>query len=51
MRLRGGGIAFESDVNQPVTGTLLHNTIVGNDRGSGNGRIGIYSMRTASPWL
>ena len=30
---KGGGIAFEaSAAAQPVTGTLLHNTIVGNNR-------------------
>jgi hypothetical protein len=39
---QGGGLAFETDVTQPVTGTLVHNTFAANDRGSGNGRIAIH---------
>ena len=39
---QGGGMAFETDVRQPVTGTLVHNTYAANDRGSGSGRIAIH---------
>jgi uncharacterized repeat protein (TIGR01451 family) len=42
---QGGGMAFETDVGQPVTGTLLHNTFAANDRGSGDGRIAIHLNR------
>jgi hypothetical protein len=38
----GGGIAFEASASEAVTGTLLHNTIVGNNGGGGDGRIGVY---------
>jgi hypothetical protein len=38
----GGAVAFETGATQPVTGTLVHNTVVGNDRGAGDGRIGIH---------
>ncbi len=41
-RLEGGGVAFETSATQPVTGTLVHNTFVANDRGEGNGRIAIH---------
>jgi len=41
-RREGGGVAFETDVGLPVTGTLVHNTFVANDRGEGNGRIAIH---------
>ena len=39
---QGGGLAFETDVSEPVTGTLVHNTYAANDRGSGSGRIAIH---------
>jgi hypothetical protein len=39
---QGGGLAFDADVTEPVTGTLMHNTFAANDRGSGDGRIAIH---------
>jgi hypothetical protein len=39
---RGGGLAFETGVVEPVAGTLVHNTFAANDRGSGDGRIAIH---------
>ena len=41
-RREGGGVAFETDVRLPVTGTLVHNTFAANDRGEGDGRIAIH---------
>jgi len=38
----GGGMAFETWGTDPVTGTLVHNTFVANDQGSGDGRIAIH---------
>ena len=39
---KGGGMAFETGSGEPITGTLVHNTFAGNDRGSGEGRIAIH---------
>jgi hypothetical protein len=39
----GGGLSFESDVNEPVTGTLLHNTFARNTSGSGSGQDAIHA--------
>jgi hypothetical protein len=39
---KGGGMAFETGSGEPITGTLVHNTFAGNDRGSGDGRIAIH---------
>ncbi len=41
-RREGGGVAFETSARSPVTGTLVHNTFVANDRGRGNGRIAVH---------
>lgn len=38
----GGGMTFETSEVEPVTGTLIHNSFVANDWGSGNGRIAIH---------
>jgi hypothetical protein len=38
----GGGIAFEARSDEPVTGTLVHNTFAANDRGSYKGRVAIH---------
>jgi hypothetical protein len=38
----GGGLGTTGSAPQPVTGTLLHNTFVANDSGSGAGRVGVY---------
>jgi hypothetical protein len=39
---QGGGLAFEADISEPVTGTLLHNTFAANNQGSGNGRSAVH---------
>jgi parallel beta-helix repeat protein len=38
---QGGGMGLEAYQSAPVTGTLLHNTFVGNNAGSGYGQVGI----------
>lgn len=35
-------MTFETSEVEPVTGRLIHNSFVANDRGSGNGRIAIH---------
>ncbi len=39
---QGGGLTFETSSSEPVTGTLLHNTFVANNQGSGDGRAAIH---------
>ncbi|MBN1220731.1 MAG: right-handed parallel beta-helix repeat-containing protein [Anaerolineae bacterium] len=39
---QGGGMDFETDSSNPVTGTLLHNTFAANNQGSGEGRSAIH---------
>jgi hypothetical protein len=39
---KGGGMAFETGSDEPITGTLVHNTFAGNDQGSDDGRIAIH---------
>ena len=38
----GGGIAFETGLSQPVTGTIVNNTFAFNNSGIGNGRIAVH---------
>ncbi len=38
----GGGMGCEAWSTGPVTGTLVHNTFVANERGSGEGRVAIH---------
>ncbi len=40
--IKSGGMALEGWSTGPITGTLAHNTFAANDRGDGEGRIGIY---------
>ena len=37
----GGGVAFETDISEPVTGTLANNTFVRNNFGGGSGATAI----------
>jgi hypothetical protein len=46
--IRGGGLALGANATEPVTGTLLHNTFVANNSGSGDGRVAIY---LCSSWI
>ena len=39
---QGGGVTFETDASEPVTGPLVHNTFAANDRGVGEGRIAVH---------
>jgi hypothetical protein len=39
--LRGGGISIEAGTGEPITGTLVHNTLAANNSGIGAGRNGI----------
>lgn len=39
---QGGGLAFETVDSQAVTGTIINNTFVSNNSGTGMGRIAIY---------
>lgn len=45
---RGGGLALGTNQGEPVTGTLLHNTFVANNAGSGGGQVAIY---VGSNWI
>jgi fibronectin-binding autotransporter adhesin len=38
----GGGLVGLGSAQEPVTGTLLHNTFVANNSGSGDGRVGVF---------
>jgi hypothetical protein len=46
--ISGGGLALLAYETDPVTGTLLHNTFVSNNGGSGDGRVAIY---IGSDWI